>query len=47
VNHAVLATGFGTENGIDYWIVKNSWSTDWGEKGYFRIKRGDNMCAIS
>lgn len=47
VNHAVLATGYGTENGVKFWNIKNSWSTDWGNKGYFKIQRDVNMCAIS
>jgi len=47
VNHAVLAVGYGTDNGTDYWIVKNSWSADWGDQGYFKIVRGVNMCAIA
>jgi len=47
VNHAVLAVGYGTENGVDYWLVKNSWSADWGDKGYFKIVRGVNMCALA
>mmetsp|Transcript_35777 Transcript_35777/g.6450 ORF Transcript_35777/g.6450 Transcript_35777/m.6450 type:complete len:98 (-) Transcript_35777:35-328(-) len=48
VNHAVLAVGYGvTDDGEDYWIVKNSWGTDWGDKGYFKIKRGANECGLA
>jgi cathepsin H len=47
VNHAVLAVGYGTEDGIDYWLVKNSWSESWGDEGYFKIQRGVNMCGIA
>jgi C1A family cysteine protease len=44
--HAVLMTGYGEQNGNPYWILKNSWGPDWGEKGYFRIARGVDMCKI-
>jgi cathepsin H len=49
VNHAVLAVGYGTcpKTGMDYWIVKNSWGTGWGEEGYFKIQRGVNMCGVA
>jgi len=44
--HAVKIVGWGTDKGVDYWIVANSWNTSWGEDGFFRIKRGSNQCGI-
>lgn len=38
MNHSVRVIGYGVENGIDYWLVANSWGSEWGEKGLFRIK---------
>jgi len=44
VNHAVLAVGYGVENGVPYWLIKNSWGADWGDEGYFKMEMGKNMC---
>jgi len=46
-SHAVNVVGYGTLNGIPYWQVRNSWGPDWGDKGYIKMKRGSNMCAIA
>lgn len=46
VNHAVLATGFGVEKGMNFWNIKNSWGASWGVNGYFKMERDSNMCAI-
>jgi len=39
--HAVKIVGWGSEGGVNYWKVANSWNPYWGEKGYFRIKEGE------
>ena len=44
--HAVVITGWGVEKGMDYWLVQNSYGRKWGEKGYFRIRRGTNEAGI-
>ncbi|XP_031285684.1 vignain-like [Pistacia vera] len=52
LNHGVAIVGYGeTQDGTNYWIVKNSWGTDWGEKGYLRMQREINaeegLCGIT
>lgn len=45
-DHAVLIVGYGKEQETPYWIVKNSWGTAWGNGGYFKVRRGWNLCGI-
>ncbi|XP_066138275.1 cathepsin L-like proteinase [Euwallacea fornicatus] len=45
VNHGVLVVGYNTEQ--NYWILKNSWGPNWGEKGYFRLAMGSGLCGIA
>jgi len=46
INHVVSIVGYGTENGTDYWICRNSWGQYWGEQGWFRIIRGVDALGI-
>ena len=44
--HAIRILGWGVENGTPYWLVANSWNTDWGNNGFFKILRGEDHCGI-
>ena len=47
LDHGVLVVGYGTDNGIPYWKVKNSWGPSWGMDGYIYIKKSsEDLCGV-
>jgi len=46
IDHAITVVGYGTENGVPYWLIKNSWSKRWGDNGFIKLERGNGMCGI-
>lgn len=51
LNHAVVAVGYGSSEGLDYITMKNSWGAGWGDKGFIRIERNtgkpSGLCGIN
>jgi len=44
--HCIKLVGWGVEGNVPYWIIANSWGTNWGDKGFFRYRRGTNLCNL-
>jgi C1A family cysteine protease len=47
IDHCVQAVGYDDGYSTPYWTIRNSWNTDWGEKGYIRLEQGHNICKVS
>jgi len=47
LDHCVQLTGYNSEAETPYWIVRNSWATNWGENGYIYLQFDDNTCGVA
>jgi KDEL-tailed cysteine endopeptidase len=47
IDHCVQLVGWGSEKGVEYWNVRNSWGGEWGEKGHIRLEMGKNLCKLA
>lgn len=46
-DHAVLTVGYGVENDVPYWIIKNSWGPLWGDDGYIKVAMKNDRCGVT
>ena len=46
-SHSMCILGYGSDNGVDYWLIRNSWGLSWGESGYIRYLRGVDLCNVA
>jgi len=47
LDHCVMITGYGNQSGTNFWWVRNSWGTDWGQAGYLQVQMGSDVCGIA
>jgi len=46
-DHGISIFGYGTDKGVAYWTLRNSWGATWGEAGYIRLIRGMNQAGLN